>query len=39
MEKTTIQIDKKLAQKLGKVRLTTRESYNEIIWRLIKEVK
>ena len=35
--KTTIQIDKETLEKLKQVKLTKRESYNEIIIRLLKQ--
>lgn len=34
--KTTIQVDKKTLEELKKIKLTKRESYDEIINRLIK---
>jgi len=37
--KTIIQVDKELAADLKKLKLTNRESYNEIIRRLLNENK
>jgi hypothetical protein len=37
--KTIIQIDKELTNELKLLKLTPRESYNEIVWRLVKENK
>ena len=37
MVKTTIQLDRELLDKLKTFKLTPRESYNEIIWRFVKE--
>ena len=35
-ERTTIQIERKVLDELKKARITTRETYNEIIIRLLK---
>lgn len=37
MAKTTIQIEKETLNKLKKIKLTKRESYDEIVNRLIKD--
>jgi len=39
MNQTTILIDKTLRDKLKLLKITNRESYNEIIWRLVKPLK
>ncbi len=39
MASTTIQISKKLQQELNKMKLFSRETYEEVIWNIIEDTK
>lgn len=38
MEVTTIKLSKVLKQKLDEIKIHPRETYEEVIWRLLKEI-